>query len=339
MHPRIAYFTSSFRPEFEAIAAEIAYLRQAFPGSVAWGISPRDAGRFSWKSGFAIPPSMHLAFRGATFFMQRGFHVNHLFGGLGDWFHLKAIRRRPTVMTVALADDPCQRELLRRVDRFVVEWPDESESLLKYGIQSEQIHEILPPVDLERFAPTPQPKGDFTVLFASSPDRSEWISARGVDQLLIAASLRPNMRFVLSWRPWGDSLHAVRADIERRSLKNVVLLTGFEPDMPSLYQTAHVTAVPFRDLKRCKPAPSSLIESLACGRPVVSTPAVKLSSIVRRAGAGVICEATGSELAESLDLIEASWNEYSLRARKLAEERFGLQPFVDGYSRLYEQLV
>ena len=339
MRPRVAYFTSSFRPEMESIAAEVAFLRQAFPGSIVWGISRRDRGCFSWKSGFAVPPSMHLAFRGATQLLQRGFHINHLFGGLGDWFHLKAVRRGPTVMTVALPAEPCTTDLLRRVDKFVVEWPDASETLLAFGIKPHQICEILPPADLQRFAPSPRPKCDFTVLFASSPDRSDWLPARGVDAILAAAALRPQMRFVLAWRPWGDSLSAVRAAIEDASLRNVVVRPGIQSDMASLYQSAHVTAVPFRDLTRCKPAPNSLIESLACGRPVVATPEVKLSPLVRRAGAGVICNATGEEIAHSLDLIEADWQQYSHCARKLAEDRFGLDCFIDAYDRLYRQIV
>ena len=337
--PRIAYFTSSFRPEMEAVASEVAHLRRSFPGSIAWGVSRRDAGRFSWRSGFAVPPVLQLAFRSATWLLQRAFHVNHLFGGLGDWFHLKAVGKRPTVMTIALSSKPCDEHLLKRVDRFAVEWPDAGEQLAALGVDPQRVTVIHPPVDLQRFSQAPEPDGEFTVLFASSPDRADWLAARGVDALLDAAALRRDIRFRLAWRPWGDSLAAVRREVEQRSLANVEILAERQVDMAALYQSAHVTAVPFRDLERCKPAPNSLIESLACGRPVITTPDVKLSQIVDGAGAGIVCAADGHEIAAALDVLQGQWQDYSHRARDLAEECFGLERFLAAYSRLYEQVL
>ena len=96
--PRIAYWSSSFRPEMEAVAAEVRCLRNAFPGSVVWGISSRDWGRMSWRKGFSFHPRAHVAFRAITSVLQCSFDVNHIVGSLADWFHLKAITpNRPTV--------------------------------------------------------------------------------------------------------------------------------------------------------------------------------------------------------------------------------------------------
>lgn len=101
MSPRIAYWTSSFRPEMEAIAAEVALLRRHFPGSVAWGLSHRHWVRLSWRRGYCLHPRLHLLFRAATRLLEPAFQLNHIVGSLGDWFYLVGRKRRPTVLTLA----------------------------------------------------------------------------------------------------------------------------------------------------------------------------------------------------------------------------------------------
>src|SRR5207249_4017135 len=180
MSPRIAYWTSSFEPEMEAIAAEVAILRRRFPGSVAWGLSKRHWALFSWRRGYCLNPKFHLLFRAATRLLERTFELNHILGSVGDWFYLQGSRRRPIVLTAVAAGRPVAAALLQRVDRFVVEYPHGREELKRLGIDEARIRLILPPVDLGRFIPQPAPEGPFTVLFASSPDDAAWLDARGV---------------------------------------------------------------------------------------------------------------------------------------------------------------
>ncbi|HXG08815.1 MAG TPA: glycosyltransferase [Gemmataceae bacterium] len=339
MPPRIAYWTSAFEPEMEAIAAEVALLRRQFPGSVAWGLTHRHRLLLSWRRGYGLSPRLHLLFRAATRLLEPFFQLNHVFGSPGDWFYLEGSRRRPIVLTVATWTLPVEPALLRRVECFVVEHPGGRDLLKQAGIDPGRVRLIFPPVDLERFTPSPPPAGPFTVLFASSPDKAEWLEGRGVPQLLEAARLRPHMRFRLLWRPWGDSAPRVRQWIAERGLRNVELVTGCFPDMAVHYRQVHVTATPFTDLSRSKPAPNSLIESLACGRPVLVTETVGLAEVVREAAAGEVSEPTGPGLAEALDRLEADWISYSTRARRLAERYFGVGAFLRGYRRLYAEVL
>jgi glycosyltransferase involved in cell wall biosynthesis len=336
MSPRVAYWLSSFEPDIEGVASEVACLRRAFPGSVAWGISPRHWGRLSWHRGFSVHPRMHLLFRGATWLLQGAFDVNHVFGGPGDWFHLKAIRRRPTVLTVALDGEACDEALLNKVDRFAVEWPGAGERLEALGIGRERIRLIVPPVDLNVFCPSDKPAGLFTVLFASSPERKDWLEARGVDRILDVASRCPEMRFRLLWRPWGDSLAAVQEWIAGRGLGNVELTVGRCENMAARYADAHATIAPFTQANRCKPAPNSVIESLACGRPVAVTATVGLSDMVRDEALGVVCEDDADSLAEGLRRLRADWDAYSARAAVFARREFGVERFVRAYDDLYK---
>jgi glycosyltransferase involved in cell wall biosynthesis len=337
--PRIAYWCSSFRPDIEAVAAEVACLRAAFPKNVAWGVSQRDRLRLSWRNGFCIRPGMQTLFRAATWLAQRAFDINHLYGSLGDWFHLRALRQHPAILTMAVPASPCPPAMLEKIDRFVAEWPSGRDALARVGIEPDKIRLIFPPVDLKRFRPGPPLGPPFRALFATSPDQAAWLESRGVHLILEAARLRPDIRFRLVWRPWGDSLSRLKRWLDDCRLSNVELVVGRIRNMQWHYQQSHVTLAPFTRSDQGKAMPNSLLESLACGRAVIVTDQVGLAPFVEEGGAGIVCSPSGEALAAALDAIQADWPVYSRRARALAEQRFGVETFLRSYARLYEELL
>ncbi len=339
MSPRVAYWVNSFESGMEGIASEVACLRQEFPGSIAWGIAARGPGHLSWRRGFSFHRRLHWIFRGATWPAQLAFDINHIFGGLGDWFHLKAVRKHPTILTMAVSNSICEQELLDKIDYFVAEWPGGRAQLQKLGIASDRIGLVFPPVDLERFRPMPAGDKPFTVAFASSPELSDWLEARGVHLILQVAALRPAMKFRLFWRPWGDSLPVVQEWIKSSGLANVELLVGRIADMQSVYNQAHATIVPFTDPARCKPAPNSLVESLACGRPVVVTKETGLADVIEENMAGIVCESNAPALANGLDELRINWDTLSQHARSLSEKHFSRQEFIKAYTQIYKKLT
>jgi glycosyltransferase involved in cell wall biosynthesis len=323
----------------EAISTEVALLRRHFPASVAWGLSHRHWVLLSWRRGFCLNPALHLLFRAVVRALEPVFHLNHVFGSAGDWFYLQGARRRPTILTLAAFTQPVSKALIDRIDRFVVEHPGGEQSLTQLGIGPERIRVIFPPVDLARFKPAPAEEGPFTVLFASSPEEESWLEARGVHLLLETAALRPHVRFRMLWRPWGQSRARVGTWIAQRKLPNVELADGCVEDMASEYRRAHVTAAPFTRQDRCKPAPNSVVESLACGRPGLLTPMVGLADVVAEGRAGVVCQPEAASLAEGLDRLQADWPTFSIRARRLAEQCFGAERFLKGYQQLYQEVL
>lgn len=339
MPPSVAYWTSAMHPEMEAIASEVALLRRHFRRSVAWGITNSPWLQCSWRRGFGIHPRMHLAFRASTFFLQRAFHINHLFGGLSDWFHLASLQKHPAVMTVATHSNPCDRGLLDRIDQFVVEWPEARTTLSDLGVNDNRVQLIFPPVDLDRFHPTSMPDGPLKVLFASSPDRPDWLEARGIPLLLDAAARLPDITFRLNWRPWGTAFESVSKEIHRRELRNIELRQGRVVDMSLEYQNAHLTIAPFTDMSKCKPVPNSLIESLACGRPVILTDVVGIANFVEEEHCGIVCTPNTDGICEAIKRASADLTKLGGIARKAAEKWFSAESFIESYRDVYSKLL
>ena len=90
MSPRVAYWTTSFRSEMEAIAAEVALLRQHFRSSISWGVSHHHWALLSWRRGYCLNPRLHLLFRAATRLFEPLFQINHVFGSVGERFLLQS---------------------------------------------------------------------------------------------------------------------------------------------------------------------------------------------------------------------------------------------------------
>jgi glycosyltransferase involved in cell wall biosynthesis len=147
------------------------------------------------------------------------------------------------------------------------------------------------------------------------------------------------MQFRLLWRPWGNSEVRVRQMIAERNLHNVELVIGCSENMAVQYRAAHVCAAPFTDLGRSKPAPNSVVEGLACGRPALVTQEVGLAELIQEGQAGAVCQATGEAIAAQLDRLQTEWEFYSKAARRLAERWFGADRFVEGYRNLYAEAL
>jgi glycosyltransferase involved in cell wall biosynthesis len=267
------------------------------------------------------------------------FDLNHIFGRLGDWFYLQPMRKRPSILTITTRSIPVAKSIFDRIDRFVVEHSEAKEELRALGIADARVRLIYPPIDLNRFTPAACRNGPFTVLFASSPDEGSWLEARGIPEILDAAAVRPKIRFRLLWRPWGNSEPRVRRLVAERKLRNVEIAIGCFRNMPDEYNNAHVTVAPFLDSHRSKATPNSIMESMACGRPVLVTPLVGLADLIKDAQAGVICGSSGEAIAEGLDRLAADWNFYSCAAHKVATDLFGAEKFLAEYRRLYSEVL
>lgn len=337
--PRVAYWSSSFEPSMEAMASEVALLRKRFPDNALWGVSPAANLRLSRRDGFAFHPKYHWLFRGMAALWQGRYDINHLFGSLGDWFHLRALAARPAVLTLAVHGKVGERALLDKVDQFVVEWPNAAEYLRSFGVSDDRIRLIPPPVNLDRFAPTPRRDRPFTVLFASAPERADWFEGRGILLILEAAARLPQMEFRIPWRPWGNSHRTIVQEIANRGLTNVDVPLERISDMAALYVDADATIFPAVDGKICKPIPNSIVESLASARPVVVSDQLDIAHYLRGTKAGKVISPNGDDLAGALLALEREWDEASAAARDVAVEHFGEQQFLEDYDSLYRGLL
>jgi len=175
---------------------------------------------------------------------------------------------------------------------------------------------------------------------AVTPRKQQRLLLDHAHALLEAAGPGSLLRFVgdIDHRPGSYGAECL-AEVQRARLTERVAFVGATEDVVSWYQAADMSLVASEreGLARC------MIESLACGLPVVSFAVCSARETLETSGAGIVVprndfpglvRAVATLAAESPDAAE--WRRRA--ARTVAEDRFGAGPVVDAYARLYAEL-
>jgi glycosyltransferase involved in cell wall biosynthesis len=270
-----------------------------------------------------------VAFRAVTRAMERLTEGTHIFGTLDAWHPLRAARRQPAIMTVIGEGPALDPAMYARIDYFVAESDRIYDQILAAGIPAAKVRIIYPGVDLDYFSVTPPPSAErFRVLFASTPARPAEFAERGIPLLVELAKRQPEIEVVILWRAWGDP-RAAAAALEALDLPpNVVVRYGDEPDMRRAYQQAHAVAALFAPGK-AKSCPNSVVEALACGRPVIVSASSGVARLVERHGCGVTAELNATAVSAAVT------EHFAAQARPVAEQFFSRDTCIRQYADVW----
>jgi glycosyltransferase involved in cell wall biosynthesis len=338
---RITYWTGWLSPEMEGISKEVFHLKDYFSRSLIFGLSRHYWFKASLKERY-IGFNFHFypIFRIMAPLMEMRSEINHLYGSIAEWFFLRALRRRPIVMTIAVSGTPLDRSLYRCVDQFVTHSTRTSEELIRWGVNPNQVRILYPGIDLKRFCPVDRRKGErFRLLFATAPTHVQSFTSRGAALLLDVAAEMPEVDFDLLWRPWGDSAILAQRQVAERDLKNLHLHMGLIRNMPEMFANTDATIAPFLQSADMKVCPTSLIESLACGRPILVSSKVGIDSLVQNEMCGEVSEPTVKGMCTAIERLRQKYAVYAQNARLCAERYFNLQSCLKQYEELYKEVL
>jgi glycosyltransferase involved in cell wall biosynthesis len=309
----------------------------AFPASLAFGISTHYT--IAWHPftrRFGVHPSLHPAVRPIIRLLERRFDVNHVYTGLADWHFLSVLGRRPIILTVTQRGNPGDRSLLRKVHHVVAESETLAEDARSAGVPNDRISVRYPGVDLTAFpaAPPPSVNGVWRCVFASSPESLSEVESKGLALLIELARLEPTFNLTVLWRPFShrsdEALAAVRADAPA----NVTFKPGLIPGMHKEYAEAHFVVAPFKTVG--KPAPNSVLEGLATGRPALVSDFTDLGDLLEREQAGVRFTPAIDDLRRAFHHLCRNYDRLQSNCRSCAERHFNLDDVVGHYASAYQ---
>lgn len=341
MSMRIAYYTGWLRPEMEGTSREVFPLAEYFGANFILGLSKHESFRIIWKKrAFGFNPKAYIALKLSLPILERTQQLSHIYDTLGCWHYLRNLGNRPLILTATSGRQPLPLHLYKKVSAFVVDSEHRLNEMIQLGFPRHKLKIIYPGIDIKYFRPPPSPPPikPFKVLFATAPPTVNELHGRGVWQILEAAKRLPGFEFILLWRPWGNSLNAVRNRIKELSLSNVTLINKLIPDMRCYYHQVHCVLAPFRE-GGGKSCPTSILEALACGLPVIVGKGIGIRSLLINEGTSLYSGKDGSGLAEALQSVQQSWETMMIKARKVAERYFSLSRFFNDYKILYRQVI
>ena len=306
---RIIYWnTSCLQPETEAISKEVFQLARHFRNSLLFGINPHYLFRVSVKKKYVgFHPVFDPLLRGLVPLVERSGDINHVYGEPTPWTFYKTLCRKPTVLTVASEKGCPQVDFLEHCRKVWVQTDTFYREILALGVDKRKVEVMYPAVDLTVFRPFGRASsviGVPRVLFATAPRSAEEMEGRGVYLLLQAAKESPDIRYHLLYRTWQHgytSLAATAKWLETEHLPNVMLTNSVISNMPCTYSEHHFTVIPYTRHDGGKECPTSLVEGLACGVPVLISSVSPFAYFVAEHRCGMVFEPTPSSLVAAVE--------------------------------------
>jgi glycosyltransferase involved in cell wall biosynthesis len=340
MPPRVTYWTGTWDPKKEAISKEINALRVGSRArSPVTAISSGQRSRLLFDQRvIQLSDRSWPALRVVAAAVEPCGHVTHIFGGRSSWHLLRALGRRPILITAAVAGDRSKAVPHVKIARVAVEASGLIKDWTDLGIERHRIEIIRPGIDLDWFHPVaPRPSTPFTLLFASTPSEAGEIAARGIPLLVELARMRPDIRILVPWRQWGDEQKSRQMLADLRPSSNFLVTHDRVNDMREFYAKAHATIVCFHPGVG-KASPNFVIEGLASGLPCVSTPGVGLAGDLLESGAGIVSADEVGALSQAIDALRASLPGFAARAVAVARDRFDVRKYLSRYEEIYTEL-
>jgi glycosyltransferase involved in cell wall biosynthesis len=208
---------------------------------------------------------------------------------------------------------------------------------MEHGVTS--VHVFRAGVDLSRFHDTtPPPLREFVLLAGSAPWTSGQFRTKGFDLILDLVQKKSNLRLVLLWRGWLT--REIRERVKARGLEDRVEILTEHADVDQVMSRVHAAIVLSDTQRRVKAYPHSLIEALACGRPVLVSRCIAMAEYVEKQSCGAVVETlTTADLDAAIEHLQADYEGSRARAARVGPRDFSLDELVRSYSSLYRDLV
>ena len=195
-------------------------------------------------------------------------------------------------------------------------------------------------VDLEKYHHLPEPEGDPIIVFAA-----RLLISKGVldfiEAVRILKARRNDFRAWLVGMPDKENPDTISdQDLEAWQSEQIIEYLGFRDDMPELLAMTSIVTLPSY---YGEGLPKILIEAAACGRPVVTTDHPGCRDAILPDKTGLLVPIKDSKMLA--DALERLLVDKSLRksmggaARRLAEERFGVESVVEKHLEIYQFLL
>ncbi len=206
------------------------------------------------------------------------------------------------------------------------------EILVKRGVSSKKIFVVAPGIDLEEFKPESGVKSNiFKILFASAPTTGnnyvEKFRQKGVFLLLDSFkqfSEEENAELILLWR--GLFSKEIAEEVKTRGLdKEVKVLNKNFWSLKRFYSKADISILVPEDIINTPEYPFSLLESLAMGKPIITTDMLGIAKIIREEKCGIVVGRNSADVTLALKTIKKNYLSYSSNCRKTAKKYFSIK--------------
>jgi glycosyltransferase involved in cell wall biosynthesis len=239
------------------------------------------------------------------------------------------------------------KQVLNEADKIIAVSNATRNYILSLGADPEKIEVVHNGVDLDRFKPLSEIKGEMRKKLGIPEDAIVVLTVRrlvyknGIDTLLESAALvvkkNPLLVFVVVGK--GPDFEEVKERMAHLGIQRNFRVTGFvsDKDLPLYYNVADLFALPS---KSGEGLPLVVLEAMACGLPVIATNVGGTSEVMSEAYGKLVPPNSPESLAEAV--IEFSHKDLAMlkkKSRMMMEQKYSWDKNVDKLGEIYEELI
>lgn len=267
-----------------------------------------------------------------------------------------------TVQTVATLDKKLYQNTkkLKKIllaNVIVVQSKNTLKNLQKIGLKNIKL--IYPGIDLKKYRPLPKDKkileslklttSDFVVLYTG-----EYTRLKAIDDILEALKIlnqstkNQDLKMVIACRIKSKQdqkkKNLVVEWLKKENLfPRVIFIDTFE-EMNKLYNISDLNIFPVREMAGKFDIPLTLVESMACKKPVIVSKLKNLKELVgKNNNYGIICKTQNpKDLAEKIALLKNNkkmYNKLADNAFEFVKKNFDIQKNIKQYENIYTDLL
>ena len=349
----ITYYVQRYRPTYEAISKEVQLLATHFAQQPHYtthiydlhldGLRNIQKNQQITSHHFALYPLLFpLAYN-----QSKKSKINHIYTSLGDLPYLTLLPKSNTLLTAAascnLKKIKTRLTQLKKIKKIIVETNHQKQQLLSLNIPEQHIELIYPPVNLNSFTYQSPPKHQpFTILYASCPTRTTDFEKRGINLLMETAKQLPHIQFLLAWRSSNEVYHHMQSLLQKNHITNIILHNEILTDMNALYAKVHCTIIPYTIQDDfLKMIPNSAIESLAAGKPVLTSTKTEIASLISspKKPSGLSFDPSPQHLSYAIALLQKKYPALQKNCQPTAQSLFSQEIFLKKYEKIYSKCV
>lgn len=342
---RIVYFTNGYLPDREGVSKGLHILCSYFNRRFPWKVylhNLADRWQFSLGRGFVSYPDRLLPIGYPLLkYLEKTADLVHIYGSLTGRIYLRLVKKRPCILTSTSALITTRLEQCvsawESLDIIVVESERDRQALQKMGVDSQKVFLVYPGVPTRHIQASPM-GAPFTILFASAPIAKDPLSLyhRGVALLIETAKRLRDCQFIFLWR--GRHAEMLSQLLSEADTDNIQVINKIVPNIDDVFKSVHCTILSPKNWDECKPCPNSLIESLACGRPVLVSNRVGISNLIELERCGITFSPDPAEVGNAIRKLQNNYEIYRKNALPTAQKYFSIKKFVRAYEDLYKKL-
>ena len=172
---------------------------------------------------------------------------------------------------------------------------------------------------------------------ASAPWVPHQIDKKGIHILLDAVKELSSVEVILLWRK--VCLREMKELIRRIGAEEFVKILNKVTNVPSLLREIHITIAPFTTYEECRAYPTSVIESLAAGKPVIVSDQIPISFIIEREGCGIVVKPSKDGIISGIEGLREKYDLYQKNCIPTAKKYFSQKRLLNDYSTIYQEVL